>query len=111
MINQEQSSSTVAKLLQIIIIFKKKNCINSTVQVSEWLLLLSRQNFTAVDGDLSQQMLLQMVYTGDVNQVELAFTLLLNLKLGKWSYCSHMCPKAISNAHCVLRSVHVLVHV
>lgn len=41
---------------------------------------MSKQSFTTAGGDLSQQMLVQMVYTRDVNQLssraELALTLL-----------------------------------
>ncbi len=42
---------------------------------------MSEQSFTAAGGDLSQQMLAQMVYTRDVNQLsspaELALTLVI----------------------------------
>lgn len=40
---------------------------------------MSEQRFTAAGGDLSQQMLLQMVYTRDVNQLSSPAELVLTL--------------------------------
>lgn len=63
-------------------------------ELSKYLVLMSEQSFTAAAADLSQQMLVQMVHTRDVNQLssgsELDLTLVIkNLQLPlKHQHCS-----------------------
>ena len=61
---------------------------------------MSEQSFSAAGGDLGQQMLVQMVYTRDVNQLssgaELALTLLIKtFLLQNRVTLKHLCLQAI----------------